>query len=165
MNTPLRLNLGCGSVILSGFVNVDAHAACDLKDDIRTLEHIQTGSVDEIMADHCLEHIGQREVRGTLQAWCRVLKPGGLLTIGVPDIYGMASALLASCKRDDHRIDYRIRCIYGNQSGPGEFHQSGFTADILRTHLREVGLIDIHVELCESHGAPSLIATASKRVK
>ena len=157
----LKLNLGCGKAHRDGYVNVDNLAACDVKDDIRTLTKVDSGTADEIFADHCLEHVGRFDVARTLRTWRRVLKPGGTAEIGVPDSSGVARLLLEACDRSDLRgIDHNIKCTYGNQVDPGQFHRWGFTPETLRFHLEQAGFVDVHVRTCVSHTAPSLVATA-----
>lgn len=157
----IRLNLGCGSVRLDGYVNVDAHTACDLMDDIQTLSKVPSASADEVLADHSLEHVGRFRFEDAVLAWRRVLKPGGKIAIGVPDIAGLARALAdADAAGDDRAVAHHLKGVYGNQCGPGEFHRWGFTERTLRGPLEKAGFEHIRIRKCESHGAPSLIATA-----
>lgn len=94
----LRLNLGSHGNNIEGYVNIDLHdPTADLKADMTALPY-EDNSVDEILASHVLEHvlsgeyerhlssnINSKTVKETLQEWKRVLKPGGLLEIKVPD--------------------------------------------------------------------------------
>lgn len=83
----MKLNLGCGSKILDGFVNVDMadnhskiqpDVVCDITGPIPFDE------VEEIHAYHVLEHIAPFKVADVLTEWKRALKSGGLLVIEVP---------------------------------------------------------------------------------
>jgi len=80
----MRINLGCHKWKLKGFVNVDIDPRVepDLLADTGKLP-MQDNSVDEIYAGHMLEHFKLRE--DPLKEWQRVLKPGGVITITVPD--------------------------------------------------------------------------------
>ena len=82
---PVRLNIGCGPDQPEGWVNLDSNPdeEPDIVADVRHLP-FDDDSVDEIYASHILEHIDCREP--VLEEWCRVLRPGGLITIAVPDI-------------------------------------------------------------------------------
>lgn len=96
----MKLNLGSNSKQIEGFANVDALMVqnvdflCDLSEPPYEFEDVKTGeiklvendSVDEIIAIEFLEHIPFRKTANVLSEWRRILKPGGKLTIGVPDI-------------------------------------------------------------------------------
>lgn len=85
----LRLNLGCGSHKLDGYLNVDSQAACH-PDQIVQLESIPwpwaNNTVDEIFMSHVLEHLGaQTETYfSVIKELYRVCKPDARITIIVP---------------------------------------------------------------------------------
>lgn len=83
---PLRLNLGCGPEHLKGWVNIDSNPEerPDLVADVTDLSMFADDSVDEIYASHILEHIDVRVP--ALAEWARVLRPGGVITVVVPDV-------------------------------------------------------------------------------
>jgi predicted SAM-dependent methyltransferase len=85
MSDPLRLNLGCGLTQVAGFLGVDLDPELhpDVVADVESLP-FEDDSVDEIYASHVLEHVPYDSP--ALTEWNRVLKPGGLITIIVPDI-------------------------------------------------------------------------------
>ncbi|HAA32542.1 MAG TPA: methyltransferase type 11 [Cyanobacteria bacterium UBA8553] len=58
-------------------------AEVDIVDDGEILTSVLNGSVDFVIANHMVEHC-QNPIF-TLENWLRVLKPGGILYIGVPD--------------------------------------------------------------------------------
>jgi predicted SAM-dependent methyltransferase len=82
----LKLNLGCGKVIMKGWINLDKfeHPGVDV---IRNLETdrlpFADGSIDEILADNVFEHIRDWHLN-TWEECSRVLKKGGIFTIIVP---------------------------------------------------------------------------------
>ena len=85
-HTPLRLNLGSGASPRAGFVNVDRDPRADLHLDVRRGLPFPDGSCAEIYAEHLLEHLAYPgEVEAVLRDWLRVLAPGGMLSLGVPD--------------------------------------------------------------------------------
>ena len=78
----LKLNLGAGNVEIPGFVNIDRSTG----DEAYPLPGYPDNSVEEIRASHILEHFSHRDTVAVLKEWCRVLRPGGRIRIGVPDL-------------------------------------------------------------------------------
>lgn len=85
-----KLNLGCGMRPHEGYLNIDREqgAKYDVRWDLEATPwpFAEADSVDEIRAEHTLEHLGQ-EPRVFCEIICdihRLLKPGGLLTVIVP---------------------------------------------------------------------------------
>jgi hypothetical protein len=83
-----RLNLGCWVFYRDRWTNVDVNpdVRVDLREDATILASVADGTVDEIFAGHLLEHV--RNLRQCLRRWLQVLKPGGLVTVVVPDCAG-----------------------------------------------------------------------------
>ena len=85
----MKLNLGCGSKILDGFVNVDKfdYYPVDVVHDLEEFPYpFETNSVDYILLSHVLEHIGQNPdvFNGIVKELFRVCKPGAKVEINVP---------------------------------------------------------------------------------
>jgi predicted SAM-dependent methyltransferase len=98
----LKLHLGSGSQPKDGWVNVDL--AGDPIDLAWNLAHgipFCDFSIDAIFHEHFLEHISLQAAIGVMDESFRVLKPGGILRIGVPD----AGELLKSYAGDGERIE------------------------------------------------------------
>ena len=83
----MKLHLGCGKRFIPGFVHIDAvdYPHVDHVATIDNLSFIQTDSVDLVYNCHVLEHFKRRDVERVLREWLRVLKPGGILRVSVPD--------------------------------------------------------------------------------
>lgn len=120
------LNLGCGVNTSSEFVNIDAFPfrKTHLVRNIQDLSIFPTNSVDMVYASHVIEHIPRAELKKTLAEWCRVLKPGGVLRFGVPDIDKLIAIYNASGKDTESIVnqllgqdrDYDRHCTIWNHS-------------------------------------------------
>lgn len=77
----LKLNLGAGATVLEGYQNLDRKTG----QEVYPLDY-PDGCADEIRASHVLEHFSHRETMDIVRDWVRVLKPGGVLKICVPDM-------------------------------------------------------------------------------
>ena len=87
----MKLNLGCSGQVMAGFeiVNVDIRdlPGVDVIYDLeRTPWPWPDRSVDEVFAAHVLEHL--RNPIAAMQEIHRVLKPGGKVTVIVPNAAG-----------------------------------------------------------------------------
>lgn len=76
----MKLNLGCGKNILTGWENHDVDV------DISKPLPWQVGTVDFIFCEHCVEHIAYYQAIDFFLECHRVLKPGGMLRIAVPSL-------------------------------------------------------------------------------
>ncbi len=90
---PLRLHLGSGFSPKEGWVNIDLIGArADLFWNLRRGLPFAESTADAIFHEHLLEHLRLNEGYLLTRECFRVLRPGGLIRIGVPD----AGALLTS---------------------------------------------------------------------
>ncbi len=85
--SELRLHLGCGSQIKPGWVNIDLFSdQADLTLDLRERLPFADASVSMVYSEHSFEHLEYPdEVQHILRESYRVLKPGGVFSVGVPD--------------------------------------------------------------------------------
>ena len=91
----ILVNVGCGPFVLPGFVNVDLfrHSPDIVPWDCRWSLPFADGAVLGIRAEHFFEHLEAREEAPAFLADClRVLQPGGVLRIIVPDVARMLHA-------------------------------------------------------------------------
>jgi predicted SAM-dependent methyltransferase len=97
---PMLLNLGCGTFINEDWVNVDFSSSndkvvvCDLSRGVPFL----TDTFDAVYHSHLLEHFHKRDAISFLKECFRVLKPGGILRIVVPDLEGICEEYLKRLK-------------------------------------------------------------------
>ena len=92
----MKLNLGCGDDLRSGYINVDIFPSsneCYRQGDMTSLDWLtEDGVVDEIIALDCIEYLPINEIQSTITNWIKKLVSGGVLKILVPDCYATAKA-------------------------------------------------------------------------
>jgi predicted SAM-dependent methyltransferase len=83
-----RLNWGCGEWTTIGWINSDikANPGVDLVADIRDGLPLESDSIDYAVSVHSLPEIPFTEIVPTLAELRRVLKPGGVLRLALPDL-------------------------------------------------------------------------------
>jgi predicted SAM-dependent methyltransferase len=93
---PKMLNLGCGGSFHPDWVNMDFKPASSkvIAHDLRKPLPFRGNTWDCIYASHVLEHFSRREARLFLNECRRVLRPGGVLRIVVPDLEMIARLYL-----------------------------------------------------------------------
>lgn len=85
------LNIGCGTDYKKDWINVDNNSdnnieKLDLNWDLRNPLPFEDGSVDYIFNEHFFEHLTVEEARISMADLMRVLKPGGVMRIAMPDL-------------------------------------------------------------------------------
>jgi len=137
----MKLHLGCGKRFIPGFVHIDAvdfphvdHVAA-----IDNLSFIPDSSVELIYNCHVLEHFKRRDVERVLAEWMRVLKPGGILRISVPDF----EALCVVYQREK-KLDLVVGALFGRQDYLYNIHYNVFDYTSLARDLMAVGFVNIH---------------------
>lgn len=93
-NKTNYINLGCGSIIKEGMINIDFffEKGIDYGADLRYPLRIPSNSIDGIVCEHTIEHILYADVENLLNECHRILKPGGILRIILPNISKFANA-------------------------------------------------------------------------
>ena len=86
--SPKMLNLGCGRQFHKDWINVDLEAVDDqvLEHDLTTGLPFEPESMDAVYHSHVLEHLAPGAGIELINECFRVLKPGGILRIVVPDL-------------------------------------------------------------------------------
>lgn len=83
---PVRLHLACGEHRVDGWLNIDlAGSRADHPWDLRRPLPLDEGSVAAIFHEHFLEHLPLADALDSIRRWHALLRPGGILRIGVPD--------------------------------------------------------------------------------
>lgn len=174
----LKLNLGCGLTKYNNYVNIDLYGDPDVFSDMRSLPY-DDNTVDRINAQHVLEHTPYVQFVSTLQEWHRVLKVGGLLDIGIPDLELCMKEFLSMS--DEDKWNWGIATIYGSQVDPlinnskcttwnalrhqldyGQFHQGGMSLKKLIDILQFIGFEIVESFNYDGNGTPSAYCLARK---
>lgn len=159
----VRIHLGCGDVASPEFINVDARSAPHVHyvHDVTDLSIFPDGSADLVYACHVLEHVPRPLLQQTLSEWKRVLKPGGVLRLSVPDFDKIVN-IYQACDRDLESI---LSPLMGGQDYSLNTHYSAFNYMYLSERLREIGFREIGEWDARSVENHDFEDWASKRIK
>ncbi len=140
----LKLHIGCGMRHIPGYIHVDIMDAphIDHRCLADKLHDFATQSVSLIYASHVLEHFGRYEVEGVLREWHRVLAPGGVLRIAVPDFAAVVDMYEHEGLKDGK--SGLVGLICGGQRDEFDFHKIIFDEPFLTYLLTKTGFRDIH---------------------
>jgi ubiquinone/menaquinone biosynthesis C-methylase UbiE len=139
-----KVHLGCWHRVIPGFVHVDL---CDMphidhKSNIDQLPFFADDSVELIYCSHALEYFDREQARDALQEWYRVLVPGGLLRLAVPDFESLIKVYKTSGK-----LASILGPLYGKMSidtpvGRATlYHKTTYDEASLRSLLQECGFV------------------------
>jgi len=125
-------------------LNIQPAEGVDHVGDARDLSAFPDGTFDEVYASHILEHLDYIDgVLDALREWRRVLKPGGRLYVGVPDMDAMARLLVSKERLSPEDQFFVMRMLFGGHIDPYDYHQCGFNQDILVEFLTEAGYVQL----------------------
>lgn len=137
---PLRLHIG-GQKPLEGWKIFDIAPGpfVDYVGDCADLSQFAANSIEELYLSHVLEHLGhQGEFEQALTGFFRVLKPGGTISVGVPDMEALCEIFLAPQTPLGVKFGV-VNILYGGQKNPFDFHRSGFDENLLSHFLQAAG--------------------------
>lgn len=151
----VKLHLGCGSRYIPGFIHIDLanHPSIDYNHNISTLPMFDDRNVDLIYACHVLEYFDRVEVMDVLAEWRRVLKPGGILRVAVPNFEALLAVYYHAIRGDRkgrkrRALDMIHGPLYGRWEphGTGEviYHRTVYNYASLHSILHRAGFEDIH---------------------
>lgn len=152
-----RLNLGAGGRPLLGYTNVDlgyALASADwgaldytrdeaggkkhlVRAAVYPLEGVPDDSCAEVRASHILEHFPHAETLNVLREWVRVLAPGGVLKLAVPDFDRIIAVYQSGAEAPVEGW------VMGGQQDERDYHHALFNRDTLAGALGLLGLVEI----------------------
>jgi predicted SAM-dependent methyltransferase len=151
--TNVKLHFGCGSRILPGWVNLDAYPCenISMELDLQGRLPLSDASVHWIFTEHVLEHIDRSRVGAIFSEFHRVLEPGGVARILVPDLQFYCHAYV---KGDVQAIttplpESQTAAEAVNSVFNDHFHRFIYDFDTMRIELGKAGFSKI---ICCKYG-------------
>ncbi len=104
------------------------------------LSQFADGTFVEVYASHVLEHFDYKDALvAALREWHRVLAPGGVLRLSVPDIDVLAHLLLQRHKLDVNQRFQVMRMMFGGHVDAHDYHLVGLNQEFLAGFLNAAG--------------------------
>jgi predicted SAM-dependent methyltransferase len=132
----MKLHLGCGNRFIPGFIHIDAvpYDHLDHVASIDKLGFLEDNSIELIYSCHVLEHFRRKDLSNVLAEWHRVLIPGGIIRISVPDFKSIVEIYSQT-----ENINNVIGPLFGRQDYLYNFHYNVFDFNSLQEYLSQVG--------------------------
>lgn len=98
---------------------------------------------DLVFSSECLEHFPRKEYQSVLAEWVRILKPGGMIRVEVPDFLAACNQVLEADTLEMDRAIQQI--IFAEQLNQWDFHFVGLTPRMLTEDFENLNceVIDI----------------------
>lgn len=121
----------------------------DVVSDARAI-NLPSMCADIVYNSECLEHFPWKEYQSVLAEWCRLVKPGGMIRVEVPDF-------LLACKQilDNDNLEYDRRMqqiFFAEQLNEFDFHFVGLTHRMLTEDFENFGFEVIDVKRGDEWG-------------
>ena len=148
---PLKLHLGCGSVYLEGYVNIDvssnsvADVICDIQDIYKLYSK---NSVSEIVSIHTISYLRLWEAIDFFKDCYNLLHEGGRLVLEFPDIDKCSGHLIKS-RNDYTNYIEAVRGIYAFDLGQIQkrerfiTYRFGWSAWHIEQELKNIGFKNV----------------------
>ena len=140
-----KLHIG-GKTRTEGWEVLDANPAphvdhvCNAVD----LSQFADNTFAQIYASHVVEHLDYiGELQDTLKEWNRVLTPGGIIFISVPDLEILAALILDKPRLTIGERFFVMRMIFGGHVDKYDYHVTGLTEEFLTDILQICGYVSI----------------------
>lgn len=138
----MKLHLGCGKRYIPGFIHVDVKPAPHV-DIVSLVEKLPMADATAslIYASHVLEHFGRFQFKSVLMEWFRILEPGGVLRLAVPDFAACATIYYEQGLVDG--LSGVVGLISGGQRDEYDYHKMIFDEPLLRDALLATGFREV----------------------
>jgi predicted SAM-dependent methyltransferase len=109
------------------------------------LQRFADDTFAEIYASHVVEHFDYKiALVATLKEWRRVLAPGGILYVSVPDLDVLARLFLDRASLSFQDRFMVMRMIFGGHIDKHDYHLVGLNEEFLKDALRAAGFTGAH---------------------
>lgn len=145
-------------------LDIDARWNPDMKGSMVDMDFIPDETFEAAYTAHTLEHIYPHEVRRCLWNFLRVLKPGGVLMVVVPNLDGIKATEDVLYDSPSGPI-CGLDMIYGKASliedSPYMAHKCGFVPETLKAAIESVGFEMVSVTPDDCYNLTALARKAS----
>lgn len=143
----IKLNVGAGGRRLEGYTGVDAveRPGADIVARADAIP-LPDGCAEEVMAIHLVEHVHPWQVPDLLREWYRLLAPGGLLVLEMPDLVKCCRNIVEGFTyAGKHPDQAGLFGLYGDprEEDPYMSHKWGHTFRSIKPTVAEAGFVDI----------------------
>jgi predicted SAM-dependent methyltransferase len=108
------------------------------------------GYADIVYTSECLEHFPWKEYQKVLFEWCRIVKPGGMIRIEVPDFLLACNQVIEwDCLEGDRRMQ---QIFFAEQLNPFDYHFVGITHRMLVDDFEQFGFEILDVQRGDEWG-------------
>ncbi len=169
-SNKLKLHLGCGTVYLPGYVNIDYPS------DVQTSQHVQTeksadeycdivaldypaDSIQEVRLHHVFEHFDRPTALRLLTQWYGWLCDGGILTIETPDFDRSIKAYLFGDARTRGKV---LRHLFGSHDAHWAVHYDGWYKAKYKEYLLALGFRNLKFSYTDWMGTYNITVQAQK---
>ena len=168
-NDPL-LNIGCGRRYHDDWVNIDLETSdpCVIRHDVNNGIPFEEGRFAAVYHSHILEHLEPADGRKLIHECYRVLKPGGILRIVVPDLECIARLYLEMHQEawmgdENSQINYNwmklelldqlVRRTSGGKMGRYMASREIKNSEFVKSRLGD------EFSICQTHGSTEALAS------
>jgi predicted SAM-dependent methyltransferase len=137
------IHLGCGYQNDPRYINVDGEPLPHVHyvGPVEKLPMFRANYADLVYACHVLEHISHQQMINVLSEWRRVLKPGGVVRISVPDF----DKLIDLYHTEGGSVERVMSPLMGTQESGYDFHMTIFNEAYLSKLLKEAGFLETRI--------------------